>query len=737
MAGASTSAAASVTEVRDDDATPSKPHQPRKFAFPKKEYGKKTVVRRAFNPSWFDIHTWLDYDEAMDAVFCHVCKRGIREKGVKTTCSDVAFMSRGFCNWKDAKASFKRHEESRCHKDSVQAFAVQCLDCREMLSKAVSGEKSTNRQMLYKILSTIRCLARQGLPLRGDGTEINSNFMQIFLLQAESDPRILEWLKRKSNRYTSPDIQNEILLLMSNQLLREINADVHRATFYTIMVDETTDCSNREQAVLVLRYVDDKLYVHEEFIGLYNIPSTDASTIVMMIKDCLQRLNLSISKARGQCYDGASAMSGARSGVAKRITDLEKRAIYLHCYGHSLNLACVDTMKNSKILKDCLEVAYEITKLIKYSPKREGIFRSLKESISPDSVGIRVLCPTRWTVRAKSLDSIIVNYSVLQDAFEESKDCAPNTEMKCRIIGAIAQMKTFDFLYGAMLGELILRHCDNLSATLQSPQLSASEAQDITKLTVSTLEFIRRDAQFDMFWEKVLRMRASVDVQEPALPRQRKAPRRYEIGTGEPSFPDSPKDLYRKHYYEALDLVIQAIKSRFDQPGYSIYCNLQDVLIKAARGQEYVNELDTICDFYQDDLNKPHLQTQLLQLTAHFSSLGSKQKEVAFGDILEYLRSLSRSQLTIFSDVILVLELILVLPATNASSERSFSALRRIKTYLRSTMGQQRLNNLMSLHVHKDRTDSLSLVDLANDFVANKAEHRNSIFGKFSDVDKC
>ena len=111
MAGASTSAAASVTEVRDDDATPSKPHQPRKFAFPKREYGKKTVVRRAFNPSWFDIHTWLDYDEAMDAVFCHVCKRGIREKGVKTTCSDVAFMSRGFCNWKDAKASFKRHEE--------------------------------------------------------------------------------------------------------------------------------------------------------------------------------------------------------------------------------------------------------------------------------------------------------------------------------------------------------------------------------------------------------------------------------------------------------------------------------------------------------------------------------------------------------------------------------------------------------------------------------------------------
>lgn len=98
--------------------------------------------------------------------------------------------------------------------------------------------------------------------------------------------------------------------------------------------------------------------------------------------------------------------------------------------------------------------------------------------------------------------------------------------------------------------------------------------------------------QFDMFWDKVLRIQESVDVSEPALPRQRKAPRRYEIGSGEPSFPESPNDLYRRHQYEALDLMIQAIKSRFDQPGYSIYCNLQDVLIQAARDKEYTKELE-------------------------------------------------------------------------------------------------------------------------------------------------
>ena len=73
--------------------------------------------------------------------------------------------------------------------------------------------------------------------------------------------------------------------------------------------------------------------------------------------------------------------------------------------------------------------------------------------------------------------------------------------------------------------------------------------------------------------------------------------------------------------------------------------------------------------------------------------------------------------------------LLLVMPATNAGSERSFSAVRRIKTYLRSTMTQQRLtDHLMLLHVHKSHTDSLNLVDVANDFIAGN-DHRKNMFG--------
>ena len=73
------------------------------------------------------------------------------------------------------------------------------------------------------------------------------------------------------------------------------------------------------------------------------------------------------------------------------------------------------------------------------------------------------------------------------------------------------------------------------------------------------------------------------------------------------------------------------------------------------------------------------------------------------------------------------------MPATNAVSERSFSALKRVKTYLRSTTGDSRLNYLMLLHVHKDRTDTLNLVAVANDFVEEK-ENRKQNFKTISET---
>lgn len=64
-------------------------------------------------------------------------------------------------------------------------------------------------------------------------------------------------------------------------------------------------------------------------------------------------------------------MKGVRSGLVPRVQELESRAVYTHCYGHSINLAANDALTSSKLLKDALDMTREVTKLIKYSPRRE------------------------------------------------------------------------------------------------------------------------------------------------------------------------------------------------------------------------------------------------------------------------------------------------------------------------------------------------------------------------------
>ena len=281
-------------------------------------------------------------------------------------------------------------------------------------------------------------------------------------------------------------------------------------------VDETTDCSNKEQVVLVLRLFDCDFNVCEDFIGLYNVPSISTNVLTSVIKDALQHLDLCISKVYGQCYNGASNMSG---GVAKQILDEEKHASFTHCYDHALTLACNDAVKGCKILRDALETTWEITKLIKFLPKRDVLFQEKKQELSPDGPGVRMLCPTQWTVRGDSLDSVLWNYTTLQDTFEESRDAVSDTETKSCLIGVSAQMRTFAYLFGAMLGECILKHTANLSRSFQCTNISTAEDQE---LAVSILQSIRTDAMYEQFWEKVQLMCESVDVDPASLPRKGK-----------------------------------------------------------------------------------------------------------------------------------------------------------------------------------------------------------------------
>ena len=159
-------------------------------------------------------------------------------------------------------------------------------------------------------------------------------------------------------------------------------------------------------------------------------------------------------------------MTGSINGVVKQIQDIEKRAIFIHCFGHLLNLAAKDFISQSKILKQALDNTFEIIKLIVKSPRRQAILEKLKDEIGDKSCNVTPLCPTRWTVKANALKSILDNYSLLIQAFEANVDESSSMplEIKSRILGIVTAMKKFESYLGINLAYFILRQTDNLAA---------------------------------------------------------------------------------------------------------------------------------------------------------------------------------------------------------------------------------------------------------------------------------
>ena len=267
-------------------------------------------------------------------------------------------------------------------------------------------------------------------------------------LQANDNPQIHEWLSKKADKYTSPEIHNEILMLMSHMVLRDIATRIYQAKYFMIMAHECVDISNNEQLVVCFWYIDETLAVHEEFMGLYMCDNIKSETIVKTLEDVMLRFDLKLSNCRGQCYDGGSNMAGSRSRVKTQLLAKEPHALYMHCYGHTLSLSICDAIKMIPRLRSTMNTVHEISKLLQYSPKRSHLFKHLQEEISPDTAGFRVLCPTRWTVRHETICSIRRNYEAFLVFWEEILEDCIDSETRAQEHGPNSQMKTFHFYFG-------------------------------------------------------------------------------------------------------------------------------------------------------------------------------------------------------------------------------------------------------------------------------------------------
>ena len=160
-------------------------------------------------------------------------------------------------------------------------------------------------------------------------------------------------------------------------------------------------------------------------------------------------------------------------------------------------------------------------------------------------------------------------------------------------------------------------------------------------------------------------------------------------------------------------MAVNCICNRFQHIDHNETFQTMEILPleKALREEDFGLELQLMSSFFGSDLDKFKLETQLKTLT-HIVN----EKQVGIKDAINIITSSNAPQKLFVSVVLKLVKLITTVPTTNAVSERSCSTLRRIQTYLRSSMTQGRLSPCLILATYKEKVDKLKFVEVAKQF---------------------
>ena len=208
------------------------------------------------------------------------------------------------------------HEQSQMHIEPC--FKLKALSRPSVaahLSAQILQQQSFHREILLKVLSTLRYLARQGLAIRGHHDD--GNLIQLLNCRSEDIASLRSWMLDR--KYLSHDIINEQIEIMAGHVLNNLITDIKNSGIFSIIADETRDISGFEQFVVCLRWVDNNYLVNEDLISLVDVEQTDSATLTDKFELLLSANGFYLANCYGQAYDGSANMSGCINGVAQRI----------------------------------------------------------------------------------------------------------------------------------------------------------------------------------------------------------------------------------------------------------------------------------------------------------------------------------------------------------------------------------------------------------------------------------
>ncbi|CAF1145149.1 unnamed protein product [Didymodactylos carnosus] len=364
--------------------------------------------------------------------------------------------------------------------------------------------------------------------------------------------------------------------------------------------------------------------------------------------------------------------------------------------------------------------------------KRLSIAEQLSFETTSPYTKLKALCPTRWTVKVGSMYSLLKNYEVIKDVLDTVID--ENDKSGTTTNGYLQQMNQFQYYFGLKLGNLIFSATEQVSCTIQRVDNCLQDVLYSVETVLKYFERIRNGEQFNQFYKQVIK-EAKQLVNEPKLPRQRRAPKRYDEGSNPHTF-NSSEDYFRNEYFEPIDIIINTLQKRFKQSTFSLLCKVEQFLIQVSNStydtKQNKDDLDNIHDFLENDIVIDHLKIECLMINDYFKLI-INQKQWGTKKITKISTICDLMNEVVGKNMFHEFDKLIRLYLTTASAERAFSTLNRLKNSIRSTMHQEHLNYCLIARIYKEKIDGIDHIDICTIFIQSN-ERRQAYFGSFAEL---
>ena len=395
----------------------------------------------------------------------------------------------------------------------------------------------------------------------------------------------------------------------------------------------------------------------------------------------------------------------------------------MHCHAHRLNLVLVHTIQNLPLLEDFFDTVKTVYSFISISNTRHSLFIASQKELHQKVLELERNVPTRWLYWFKSIQKILLRFESVLAVLIITIDSNDKAHVEAANLKNRIEKPAFIFCLH-MLYDL-LSVTNSLSEQLQSKDMIISSTNALIQTTFLMLKQYRDETKFKITFNKSKEFAELCSIRFDETTSTNKGSSRVSkvaqklkeslimstLGQGERStVPLKFEENMRKTYFEVVDKFLAEFEKRFQENS-----ELMSILeIFDWDSERFLSEDSIIqfCKLYSTHIDEIILMSELNVAREYLK----QQKSKSFIDMVQSLEKMPKA----FSQIIQIMHIVLTLPVTTASNERFFSTLKRVKSYLRTTIGDDRLSHLMLMAVEPAMVKRFNMEDLVEEFARKR-----------------